>query len=289
VSTLAASFADDLRAYASAGADGIGIWESKLGEQSDAEALALLEESGLGSASAVPAVPSILPLPLLGGPDDPQARIASLCASVHRLAAFAPEGIVCLTGSGAGLDADDARAIVVAGLREVGNEAERAGVRIALEPYQREGIEPWSIANTIGDAVSLIEEAGSSAIGIQFDTWHLWNTPDLLDDIEREAHRFVGVHLSDYRDPTRSWADRVLPGDGVADLPAILDALDRAGWQGFYDLEIFSDNGAFGTAHPDSLWDVAAPELAHRGKERFIQCWQKRRVAVSAGPGEERA
>jgi sugar phosphate isomerase/epimerase len=289
VSTLTASFDDDVRAYAAAGADGIGIWESKLGERADEQALELLRESGLGAASAVPAVPSILALPLLGGPEDPQARIASLCASVHRLAAFAPEGIVCLTGSGAGRDPDEARALVVAGLREVGAEAERAGVRLALEPYQLNGIEPWSIANTIGDAVALIDEAGSPAVGIQFDVWHLWNTPDLFDEIEREAHRFVGVHVSDYRQPSRSWADRVLPGDGVADLPAILGALDRAGWTGFYDLEIFSDNGAFGTAHPDSLWDVSAADLARRGKEQFIDSWQKRRVAVSAGPGEERA
>ncbi|MHB8469063.1 MAG: sugar phosphate isomerase/epimerase family protein [Gaiellaceae bacterium] len=289
MSTLPVDFVGDLAAYAAAGADGIGIWESKLPAGGDAEALEALAASGLEPAAAVPLVPSILPLPLLGGPDDPQARVAALVASIHRLAAFRPSGIVCLTGSAGTLAADTARSIVVAGLREIGAEAERVGVRIGLEPYQREGIEPWSIANTIGDAVELIEEAGSPGLGIQFDSWHLWNTPDVVDDIEREAHRFVGVHIADYREPTRSWADRVLPGDGVADLPAILGALDRAGWDGLYDLEIFSDNGAFGTAHPDSLWDVDAAELVRRGRERFITCWQERRVAVSAGPGEERA
>ena len=289
VSTLTAGFADDLRAYAAAGVDGVGVWESKLGDAGDAEALEQLEASGLGSAAAVPLVPSILPLPLLGGPTDPEERVAAYCASVHRLAAFRPECIVCLTGSGEGRDADEARATVVDGLRRIGAEAERAGVRIGLEPYQREGMEPWSIANTIADAVELIEEAGSLAVGIQFDTWHLWNTPDLFAEIEREAHRFVGVHVSDYRASQRSWADRVLPGDGVADLPAILGALDRAGWDGFYDLEIFSDNGAFGTALPDSLWDVATADLARRGRDRFTTCWQERRVAVETGPGEERA
>jgi len=63
VSTLAAGFADDVRTYAAAGLDGIGIWEMKLGDGPDDEAVALLRESGLGSATAVPAVPSILPLP----------------------------------------------------------------------------------------------------------------------------------------------------------------------------------------------------------------------------------
>ncbi len=86
--------------------------------------------------------------------------------------------------------------------------------------------------------------------------WHLWNTPDLFDEIERESHRFLGVHINDYRSPTRGFADRVLPGDGVADVASILRALDRTGWTGFYDLEVFSDNGAWGTVYPDALWDV---------------------------------
>ena len=86
--------------------------------------------------------------------------------------------------------------------------------------------------------------------------------------------------MNDRREPTRGWADRVLPGDGAADLPAILGALDESGWDGFYDLEIFSDNGAFGSAYPDSLWDLDAAELARRGRDGFAQCWQKRRVTA---------
>jgi sugar phosphate isomerase/epimerase len=280
VSTLAASFADDVRAYARAGLDGLGVWELKLGEGPDDEALELFEASGLGSTSAVPEVPSILPLPLLPGPADPRARVDSLCASVHRLAAFRPSGVVCITGPVAGRDPEAARALVVDGLREIAAEAERAGVRLALEPFQRDGLEEWSIVNTIGDAVELIEETGSPALGIQFDVWHLWNTPDLFEEIEREVHRFVGVHVNDRREPTRGWADRVLPGDGIAGVPAILDALERAGWEGCYDLEIFSDNGAFGTAYPDSLWDVDVAELVRRAQDSFTRCWQERRVAA---------
>ena len=65
-------------------------------------------------------------------------------------------------------------------------------------------------------------------------------------------------------------------------------ALDDAGWDGYYDLEIFSDNGAFGAAYPDSLWDLAAADLARRGRDAFIHIWQSKRVAAAAVTGTER-
>ena len=280
VSTLTSTFAEDMRVYAAGGLDAVGVWELKLGEGPDGEALEQLAASGLGSASAVPEIPSVLPLPNLPGPDDPDERVDAICASIHRLAAFDPTAIVCLTGPAGDRDPDEAHEIVVDGLRTIGGEAEQAGMRMALEPFQREGIEEWSLPNTITDAVELIDEVGSPAFGIQFDVWHLWNTPNLLDEIEQYLHRFAAVHVNDWREPTRGWADRALPGDGVADVAAILGALDAAGWGGYYDLEIFSDNGAFGAAYPDSLWDVDPAELVRRGRDSFVRCWQERRVAA---------
>ena len=158
----------------------------------------------------------------------------------------------------------------------------RPRLRLALEPFQLEGIESWSILNTLGDAAAFVDEVGSDAVGIQLDVWHLWNTPDLLDEIPRHAHLIAGVHVNDWREPTRGWADRVLPGEGAADLPAILGVLDDVGWDGFYDLEIFSDNGTFGNAYPGSLWDFDAAELARRGREAFTRCWSERRVTANA-------
>ena len=274
ISTLRASFGDDLRAYAAAGYDGIGVWELKLPDGRDAESLEAFEASGLASAAAVPSLPSILPLPLLGGPVDPAERVEAYCRSLERLAPFAPTGLVLLTGSGEGRDPDEARAIAVAGLRTIGAEAERLGVRIGLEPYQRKSGSQWTIISSIPEAVELIHDAGDPpAVGIQFDVWHLWNTPTLYDDIANEIERFTGVHVCDVRTPTRGWADRTLPGDGGADVPRILAALDEAGWDGLYDIEIFSDDGTFGSEYDDSFWAAPAEETLARARDAFERCW----------------
>jgi sugar phosphate isomerase/epimerase len=225
----------------------------------------------------VPNIPSILPLPLLGGPDDPAERVDAFCASLERLAPFRPSGVVCLTGTADGRDADVARTIVVDGLRTIAAEAERLGLRVGIEPYQREGGELWTIASTIPEAVQLIHDAGDPpSLGIQFDVWHLWSTPTLADDIAREIDRFVGVHVCDVREPTRGWADRALPGEGGASVASILGALDDAGWDGLYDIEIFSDNGTFGTAYADSLWEADPSVLLPRTREAFMREWDAR-------------
>ena len=285
VSTLTASFAEDLDAYAGAGADGIGIWELKLPQGEDEESLELVRASGLEVTNCVPLVPSILPLPLIAGPIDPRERVEAICASIRRLAAFEPHGVVCLTGPAGDRSDAEARRIVVDGLRRIGREAKANGLRVGLEPFQRLGHEDWALATSIVEAVELVDDAGEPALGITFDVWHLWNSETLHDDIRDHAHVFTAVHVNDWREPTRGWADRVLPGRGVAGVPGILASLEDAGWSGPYDVEVFSDNGAFGSAYDDSLWDVPAAELARRACEAFHECWRARRTVDLPSPG----
>jgi sugar phosphate isomerase/epimerase len=250
--------------------DGIGVWEIKLPDGGETEALEQLEASGLGSAAAIPVVPSILPLPLMEGPQEPRQRIEAICGSLHRLAPFKPSGVVCLTGPG------DDRDTVVEGLQTIAAEAAGLGLRVGLEPINRIGGQDWTMISSIGEAVELLEDVDRPALGIQFDSWHVWNTPAVADDIEKYAELFVGVHIADWAERTRGWCDRILPGEGVSDLPQILGALERAGWDSYYDLEIFSDNGTFGNAWPDSLWDVPVEELVRRAKDAFERVWDAR-------------
>jgi len=244
ITTVAQSFADDLDAYRAAGADGVGIWEMKLGNDS----LERFRASGLAAAAVVPAVPSILPLPLMDGPSDPAERVDAICGAVRRVAPFEPECVLFLTGPG------DDRAAILEGLRAIGEEGRRCGVRVALEPIQRRFAHYWTVVSSLEEAAGLIEEAGAD-LGLMYDVWNLWSEP--LEQIGRYRDRIYGVHVADWREPTRNTNDRVLPGDGVVELGPILEALR---WDGLFDLEIFSD-----AELPGSLWREDPRELAARG------------------------
>jgi sugar phosphate isomerase/epimerase len=262
--TLGASFEEDLAAYHAAGVEGIGVCEIKLGEG----AAERLRESGLRATHCVPAVPSILPLPLMEGPKEPEERDDALCASVRRLAELDPVCVAFLTGPAG--DRDDAHEIVREGIRAVAVAGQAAGVRVALEPMHPTQADAFSLVHTIPDALALI---GGENVAIMLDTWHISDA----DGIEPYVDEIVGVHVSDRRELTRSHFDRVLPGDGVLDLAAVFRTLEAGGYDGWYDVEIFSDNGAFGEAFPDSLWDVEPYELARRARESVERVWEGRK------------
>ena len=119
-----------MAAYAAAGFDAIGIWEFKLPEDDDAN-IALLGEHGLTVANVVPAVPTILQLGIPGmeGPPNSAERVEALCASVRRLAAYAPECVACLTGPLGGRREPEGRALVISALQR-----DRRGGRRARRP-----------------------------------------------------------------------------------------------------------------------------------------------------------
>ena len=118
ISTPTTPFAEAVEAYRAAGFEGIGLWEFALGGDDTADR-ATLAAAGLGVANCVPLVPTILPNPVMEGPDDPDERIAAICSSVERFGAFEPSSVLCLTGPVGTFGEAEARRIVVEGLRAI--------------------------------------------------------------------------------------------------------------------------------------------------------------------------
>jgi sugar phosphate isomerase/epimerase len=255
ISTVGASFRDDLAAYRAAGFGGIGIWEMKLGDDdADVEAL---RASGLRATNCVPLVPSILPNAVIEGPIDVEERVESICRSMARFARYEPECVLCLTGAAGERSEDEARRLVVEGLKRVAAGADAAGVRFGLEPIHASQRESLSIVASIPDALELLDEADLPQVGIMLDLWHVGDTPTIESDLRRHVDRFTGVHISDWYADGRP--ERALPGTGVSSTRELLAILAGAGWSGTIDVEIFGVPD-----DPESFWALPVEEAARR-------------------------
>jgi sugar phosphate isomerase/epimerase len=282
VTTFHQTFEEDVDTYRAAGVGGMGIWEFKLGEGNDAELLARIRDAGIKATTCIPSVLSVYPVPF-PGPDDPAERVEELCAAIRRFAPFEPEVILCLTGHpGEGADPAEARRVIVDGLRRAAREAAEHGLTIGLEPLHRKVYGTWSTIGDIPATISLLDEIGEPNAKLLYDVYHLWDTDDVLEHTVRHGSRIVpSVHICDWRAETRNDFDRVLPGDGIIDLPAIFGALDAAGAVGWFDLEIFSDDGSFSDMDfEDSLWKQDPLDIVRRGKAGFEKAWAERKVPV---------
>ena len=268
ISTVGASYRDDLRAYAAAGFDGIGIWEQKLGD--DAADVEALRASGLRATNCVPAVPSILPNAVIEGPADVEERIRCLCASMHRLARYEPDSVLCLTGPAgkesvaASQGSAAARRIVVEGLKRVAAAADEAGVLLGLEPIHASQRDALTLVTTIPEALELLDEADVPQVGLMVDLWHVGDTPEVERHLRGNLDRITGVHVADWFPEARP--DRALPRVGASRSGQLMAVLAEAGWKGAWDIEIFGD-----PENPDSFWSLPVDEAARRAYEAGVQ------------------
>jgi sugar phosphate isomerase/epimerase len=277
-STLAkCSLREAAQACRKVGVGGIGFHADRLGG-ADEEAHSWLVD--LKVTTCAPEIFTILPIPRWPGPDDPAERISLAIKDIRRLAAFHPTCVIVNTGPAGDYRRGDAHDVAVAGYGQLTRAAAEVGVTVAIETFHPRYRDENTLVTTIPEMVRILDEVGAPNMGMVIDIWHLWDSPGLLAQIREHCDRVVGVQVDDWREPTRSWADRVLPGDGVADIPGIFGALDDGGFDGWFDLEIISDDGTHGFDYPDSLWKLDPVELLRRGRERTLREWNRRRPAT---------
>ena len=235
---------------APAGAGAIGILEFKLDGVDDVRGK--LRESGLAASACLPAAGSILPSPLIPGPEEPEARVESICASVARFAELEPSCVFFLTGPGRRPRRRWSRASAGSPRR-----ARRHGVPVALEPIHPSQAEVLSPVSTIEQALELI---GDADVGILFDTWHLDGGLARRPHPRRARRR--PPRAADAVGLRPCAARRRLARGGAG-------ALEAGGYDGWYDVEVMSDDGTFGDAFPDSLWALPVDEIARRPSRRW--------------------
>jgi len=138
-------------------------------------------------------------------------------------------------------DIAGAREMVRDGIGEVLEHARSVGVPLAIEPLHPMYAADRACVNTMAHANDLCDELGEG-LGIAVDVYHVWWDPQLEREIERAGDkRLLACHVCDWLVPTRDLlTDRGMMGDGVIDIPLIRSWVERAGYRGFHEVEIFS-------------------------------------------------
>jgi sugar phosphate isomerase/epimerase len=153
----------------------------------------------------------------------------------------------CLVFVAGGVDPRDkniagAWARALDGVAEIIPHARSVGVKIALEPLHPMICATRSVLSTVKLANAWCDSLGAEDIvGIAVDTYAVWWDPDIETEIVRAGRRICSFHVSDWLADTRDLRlDRGMMGDGVIDLPALRRSVEAAGYDGYVEVEIFS-------------------------------------------------
>jgi sugar phosphate isomerase/epimerase len=143
-------------------------------------------------------------------------------------------------------DLQGAREMVRDGIGDLLEYARPAGMPLAIEPLHPMYAADRACVNTMAHANALCDELGAG-LGIAVDAYHVWWDPDLEKEIERAGNatpsRLLAYHICDWLVPTTDLLlDRGMMGDGVIDLPSLRSWMERAGYRGMHEVEIFSAN-----------------------------------------------
>ena len=123
-------------------------------------------------------------------------------------------------------------------VRELAEVAAPFGVTLAFE-----FLAPAACSvRTLALAQKIVERAARPNLGIVFDTFHFFVGGSAMTEITPAATRLIRlVHINDVESKLREAmtdADRLLPGEGVLPLDAMLRALKANGYDGAYSLEV---------------------------------------------------
>ncbi len=256
--TMKWTFEEDVRAYAEGGFHGIGVVRDKVQAVGVEPAARLLQEHGL----------QVTDLCVAGWFTQTDSSVFDQQVedgrqAIEMSARLDADALILLVGPPGTLTFDEAGALLRRALDQILPLAEQLGTRLALEPCHPMYRAEASFLMTLAEALDVCEAVDSPALGVWLDTYHLWWDNSLFDQLPRARDRIFGVHINDFKQTTQSLRDHAVPGEGIIPLRRILEAIEAAGWNGTYTIEIFCDR-----FEPEHYADVL-----RRCREGFAAIW----------------
>jgi sugar phosphate isomerase/epimerase len=225
--------------YAEAGVAGITIWRQWLEGKDPAKAGDLIRSAGMKVVS------------LCRGGFYPALEVKSREESIEDnkraiedAAAMGAPLVVLVCGAVPGQSLIESRKQITDGIAATLPLAEALGVKLGIEPLHPMYADDRSAINTLATANDVCDQLNHPLVGIAFDVYHLWWDPELKVQTQRmlDANRLFAYHVCDWMTPTTDLLnDRGLMGEGCIDLRGIRALVERNGFDGMIEVEVFSN------------------------------------------------
>jgi sugar phosphate isomerase/epimerase len=246
--------------YSAAGVRGVTVWRQWPEGRNIAAVRRLLADNGLTVVSLCRGgfFPSV----------DAAARQTAIDDNLRAIDEAAELGaplLVLVCGADPRQPLVVSRQQIADGIRAVVDHARASGVKLGIEPLHPMYADTRSAINTLRQANDMCDALADPQVGVVVDVYHLWWDPELMDQILRcgRAGRLLAFHVSDWRTPTEDLLnDRGLMGEGCIPLRQIRGWVEEQGFDGFIEVEIFS-NRYWATDQQDFLEKIKRAYLEH--------------------------
>jgi sugar phosphate isomerase/epimerase len=253
-----ASLKDVVDACARHGVSYVGLWRHKVAEIGTDVAAGVVRDAGVSVSSLCRG--GMFPAATRSERD---ARIDDNRRAIDEAAALRAPVLVLVCGAAPDRDIDAARRMVEDGIAAIVPYAAERGVRLGIEPLHPAFAAERSCITTLREARTLAARFDANTVGVIADVYHIWWDPELYAELTLSSERIIGFHVSDWLVPVHNvLMNRGMMGDGVIELRRIRDAVDRIGYDGPVEVEIFNEK----------IWDTPVNEIVALTKERFIAC-----------------
>ncbi len=227
---------DDVRIYRRAGLQAIGLSYHKLLRFGLKESIPAIRRSGLRVSSLGWAGGFA---GLAGG-----YRYEDAVQDGKRLLKLArllnAESVTIISGPQRGHIRPQAMRCLQDGLFELSLVAERLGVRLALQPMHPLFSEKWSFLSSLQDTCNAVRSFDPQVVGVSLGTYHVCDDPDFEHYTRLLLPYIANVTVSDWKESTDGDNDRAIPGQGVTPLVTMVSHLEKIGYRGRYEVEVWS-------------------------------------------------
>lgn len=138
-----------------------------------------------------------------------------------------------VSGPRAGHTRNHAKQLTIDALKQLGDVAALHGTKLALKSMPLPLGKNWTFLNSLDSVLEIIEACNHPAVGIAIDSTQICHESNVQDLVSEIISMITAVQISDFtpsKTPQQSFSNFDL-----------IEAIDHAGYDGFFDLEIWSE------------------------------------------------